>query len=84
MKLSRRSCLLVYSEISFEKNQQSYSIHKSVESIIFYFLPLLLQIYCYSRIARRLFHVDETLRTSVHMGGKLSLQRTQVSFLKRF
>ncbi len=74
----RRSCLLIYSEESFLKNQHVYIIHKTMESIIFYFLPLLLQIYCYSRIARRLFNVDETLQTSFRTVGKLSIQRTQV------
>jgi hypothetical protein len=72
-----RSCHLVYSQESSEKNRHGYIIHKSLESTIFYFLPLLLQIYCYTRIARRLFHVDETLRTSFHTVGKLTVQRIQ-------
>jgi thyrotropin-releasing hormone receptor len=77
---SRRSCQLIYSEESPQKNQQGYVIHKTMESIIFYFLPLLLQIYCYSRIARRLFYVDETLQTSFRIIGRLSSQRTQVDY----
>jgi thyrotropin-releasing hormone receptor len=75
---SRRSCSLEYLGENPVKNQYGYIIHKSIESMIFYFLPLLLQIYCYARIARRLYHVDETLRTSFHTIGKLTLQRTQV------
>ena len=78
---SRHSCRLAYSEESFEKNQQNYIIHKSIESIVFYFLPLILQIYAYSRIARRLFNVDETLQTSFHTMGRLSVQRSQVDFI---
>jgi len=78
--ISRRSCLLKYSEENSIKNQQGYIIHKSLESIIFYFLPLLLQIYCYIRIARRLFNVDETLQPSFRTIGKLTFQRTQVYF----
>ncbi|CAF0846650.1 unnamed protein product [Adineta steineri] len=74
---SRRSCLLVYSEESFLNNQRIYIIHKLIESILFYFLPLLLQIYCYTRIARQLFYVDETLQTSFHAVAKSSSQRTQ-------
>lgn len=75
---SRRLCQLIYTLESLEKNRQRYVIHKIIESILFYFLPLLLQIYCYSRISQRLFHVDESLQTSFHTVGKLSIQRTKV------
>ncbi|CAF0731839.1 unnamed protein product [Didymodactylos carnosus] len=44
-----------------------YIIYKSIESCIFYFIPLLLQLYCYTKIARRLFNVDE------HLQGNFSL-----------
>jgi hypothetical protein len=56
-------------------------IHKLLESVIFYFLPLLLQIYCYTRISHRLFYVDETLQTSFHTVGKLTFQRTTQVYL---
>ncbi|CAF1608705.1 unnamed protein product [Rotaria sp. Silwood1] len=72
----RRSCGLQYSK-EFFLNQRSYIIHKSFESIIFYFLPLLLQFYCYVRIARQLFNVDETLQTSYYTIGKATIHRTQ-------
>ncbi|CAF1233410.1 unnamed protein product [Rotaria sordida] len=74
--LSRRLCILEYSKEIFE-NQRAYIIHKSFESIIFYFIPLLLQIYCYIRIARRLFYVDERLQTSYYTIGKYTNHRTK-------
>jgi len=61
---SRRSCLLIYSKDDIRSNQIRYLIHKSMEYLIFYFLPLILQMYSYIRIAKRLFYVDETLQTS--------------------
>jgi hypothetical protein len=75
---SRRSCFLQYSEESFLKNRHGYIIHKSFESIIFYFLPLLLQMYCYIRIARQLFTVDETLQSSFCTAVRPTVQRTKV------
>jgi hypothetical protein len=79
--LSRRSCVLQYSDQSFLRNHHGYIIHKSIESIIFYFLPLLLQIYCYTRIARQLFNIDETLQTSYRTTEKSTPQRTQVCLI---
>ncbi|UJR16559.1 hypothetical protein I4U23_003460 [Adineta vaga] len=74
---SRRACTLQYSTNNTIDNQRSYIIHKSLESIIFYFLPLLLQIYCYTRIARQLFHVDDALQASFRTAVKSSVQRAQ-------
>ncbi|CAF2785878.1 unnamed protein product [Rotaria sp. Silwood2] len=73
---SSRLCGLQYSKEDF-LNQRGYIIHKSFESIIFYFVPLVLQIYCYIRIARQLFNVDETLQTSYCTIGKSTTHRTQ-------
>lgn len=62
---NRRLCLLEYvSDADENKNFQRYLIHKSLESIAFYFLPLFLQVFCYARIARQLFHVDQSLQSS--------------------
>ena len=58
-----RHCFLVYSKDSIE-HQRRYIIHKSIESTIFYFIPLLLQIYCYIRISIELCRVDQTLTNS--------------------
>ena len=76
----RRACVLQYSEENSFKNRRGYIIHKAFESIIFYFLPLLLQIYCYGRIARQLFNVDETLQSSFRTVGKSTIHRMQVFF----
>ncbi|CAF3885570.1 unnamed protein product [Rotaria magnacalcarata] len=57
---SRCSCLLQYSRTNQSENQMKYIIHKSTESTIFYFIPLLLQLFCYIRIARQLSIVDYT------------------------
>jgi hypothetical protein len=75
---SRRSCLLQYSKRSFEENQRGYIIHKSIESTIFYFIPLFIQLYCYIRIAYQLFHVDQALHTSYLLTNRSNNQRTQV------
>ncbi|CAF3312745.1 unnamed protein product, partial [Rotaria sp. Silwood2] len=40
---SRRSCLLQYSKDNILQNQIKFIIYKSIESTIFYFIPLLLQ-----------------------------------------
>lgn len=73
-----RRCLLQYSNISREENRRYYIIHKSIESTIFYFIPLLIQLYSYIRIANQLSHVDETLHTSFTLIKKTNNQRTQV------
>ena len=70
---TRRSCLLHYSSSSVRDHRRAYIIHKSLESTIFYFLPLLLQIYCYTRIARKLYRIDETLSMSMSLPLPLSL-----------
>jgi hypothetical protein len=75
---SRRSCLLQYSKNNFFENQRSYIIHKSIESTIFYFIPLLIQLYSYIKISKKLFHVDHTLENSFNLTKKLNNQRTQV------
>lgn len=75
---SNRVCLLQYSQESYLKHQRGYVIHKSLESIIFYFIPLILQIYCYIRIAQQLFYVDETLQTSFNTLGNTANQRPKV------
>jgi hypothetical protein len=75
---SSSRCLLQYSEESFSKHQQRYIIHKSIETILFYFLPLLLQIYSYTKIGQQLFHVDESLQTSFRTVEKVTFHRTQV------
>ncbi|CAF1013495.1 unnamed protein product [Adineta steineri] len=74
---SHRSCSLEYSQKNLHLNQRGYIIHKSIESTIFYFIPLLLQIYCYTRIATQLFHVDDTLQTSFNLNQLRNNQRTQ-------
>lgn len=76
---ARRHCQLIYALEDMKQSRQRYMIHKMIESIVFYFVPLLLQIYCYTRISQRLFHVDESLQTSFHTVGKLSIQRAKVN-----
>jgi hypothetical protein len=76
---TRRSCCLQYS-LDPSDHQRGYIIHKSIESTIFYFIPLLLQIYCYTRISKQLFHVDHTLQTSFSLNKKPNIHRTQVRF----
>jgi len=76
---SRRSCLLQYSN-DYSQHQRIYIIYKSIESTIFYFIPLLIQIYSYIRIARQLFHIDQTLYNSIKLTKRSNNQRTQVSF----
>lgn len=74
----RGHCQLIYTLENVRNNQKRLMIHKIIESIVFYFVPLFLQIYCYTRISQRLFHVDESLQTSFHSPGKLSIQRAKV------
>ncbi|CAF3299286.1 unnamed protein product [Rotaria socialis] len=74
---SRCSCLLQYSRKNQSENQMKYIIHKSIESTIFYFIPLLLQLFCYIRIARQLSNVDHTLQNSFNLIKKHNSQRTQ-------
>ncbi|CAF3291526.1 unnamed protein product [Rotaria socialis] len=74
---SRRSCRLQYNAENISKDKHTYIIHKSFESIVFYFFPLLLQIYCYIRIARQLFNIDETLQTSYCAISKSTNHRTK-------
>jgi neuromedin U receptor 1 len=76
---SRRSCLLRYSNRNFEQNQRGYIIHKSIESTIFYFIPLLLQLYSYTRIAMQLSHIDDSLKTSFSSNKKQTIRQTQVN-----
>ncbi|CAF1239769.1 unnamed protein product [Adineta ricciae] len=73
---THRSCSLLYSR-NFLNNQRYYIIHKALESTIFYFIPLFLQLYCYSRIATKLFHVDQTLQSSLPLNTIPNYQRTQ-------
>ncbi|CAF0985817.1 unnamed protein product [Adineta ricciae] len=75
---SRRACVLQYSKMNIMENRRSYIIHKALESVLFYFLPLLLQVFCYARIARQLCHVDDALQASFRTVVKTSTQRTQV------
>jgi hypothetical protein len=77
----RRSCLLQYSEKDPFENLRGYIIHKSIESTIFYFIPLLLQLYCYTRIALQLSRVDDSLKISFQTNKKQNSQRTQVNLL---
>ncbi|CAF4625546.1 unnamed protein product, partial [Rotaria sp. Silwood2] len=74
---SRRSCLLQYSKDNILQNQIKFIIYKSIESTIFYFIPLLLQLYCYIRIATKLSNVDHTLHNSFHLTKKQYIHRTQ-------
>jgi hypothetical protein len=60
----RRSCLLRYSDRSHAEHQRRYIIHKSMETIIFYFVPLVLQIGSYTKIAQQLCSIDESLQVS--------------------
>jgi len=76
-----RRCFLQYSKKSFLENQSGYIIHKSIESTIFYFIPLLIQLYSYVRIATQLFHVDDTLHNSFILINKTNNQRTQIDDL---
>lgn len=78
---SDHSCLLQYSKNNREKHQFSYIIHKSIESTIFYFIPLLLQLYCYIRIATQLSKVDNTLQNSFHLNVHTQNQKIQVRFI---
>lgn len=57
---TRRFCLLEYSE-DFNEHRRIYIIYKSIESTIFYFIPLIIQLYSYIRIALQLFHIDQRL-----------------------
>lgn len=75
-----RCCRLQYSRESLIENQIKFIIHKSIESTIFYFIPLLLQLYCYARIATQLSRVDLTLHTSFRYIKKSQIHRTQVLF----
>lgn len=59
-----RLCLLQYSSTNPETNFHFYLLHKTIESILFYFLPLILQLYCYVRIVRQLSHIDHSLQTT--------------------
>ncbi|UJR29838.1 hypothetical protein I4U23_017381 [Adineta vaga] len=77
---THRLCSLLYSKKDRNENQQIYIIHKSIESTIFYFLPLLLQLYCYCRIATKLFHVDKTLQSSFSLNKLQHFNRTQEDF----
>ncbi|CAF3756996.1 unnamed protein product [Rotaria sp. Silwood1] len=74
---SRRSCLLQYEKENILKNKINYIIHKSIESTIFYFIPLLLQLYCYIRIAKKLSNVDHTLHHSFNLNKKQNIHRKQ-------
>ena len=76
--LLRRSCVLQYSTNDPWANHLAYLIHKSLESFLFYFLPLLLQFFCYWKIARRLSHVDESLQSSFRRFSPPIYRRTQV------
>ena len=76
----RRSCLLQYSSRNSSDNQVKYIIHKSMESTIFYFLPLLLQVFCYVRIARRLSNIDQRLYKSFYVSKENNNQTTKVLF----
>lgn len=67
---SRRVCTLIYSKDDYQLNRTRYILHKSIESLIFYFLPLLLQMYSYIRIAQRLFNVDKALQPSFSLMNK--------------
>ena len=59
--LTKQFCLLEYSKENIKLNKRGYRIHKSIESTIFYFIPLLIQIYAYFTISKKLFYVDKTL-----------------------
>ena len=61
-----RLCLLEYSSKNFQENFRFYLLHKTIESILFYFFPLILQIYSFIRIAKQLSHIDQTLQTTFH------------------
>ncbi|CAF1079246.1 unnamed protein product [Rotaria sordida] len=77
---SRRSCLLQYSTENILLHQIQYIIHKSIESTIFYFIPLLLQLYCYIRIVNQLSNVDHTLHHSFHLTKKHNIQRNDIYY----
>lgn len=63
---TRRVCLLQYSE-DFNEHRRIYIIYKSIESTIFYFIPLIIQLYSYIRIALQLVHIDHRLLTSINL-----------------
>ncbi|CAF1360934.1 unnamed protein product, partial [Didymodactylos carnosus] len=65
---TRSSCALQFTTTnSTSSNCTPYIIYKSLESCFFYFIPLLLQLYCYTKIAKRLFNVDEHLQVSFRL-----------------
>ena len=74
---TRRVCLLEYSE-DLNEHQRIYIIYKSIESTIFYFIPLLIQLYCYIRIASQLFHIDQRLYHSTNLRNKSGIQRDEI------
>ncbi|CAF1414707.1 unnamed protein product [Adineta ricciae] len=76
---THRSCSLLYSQ-NVPDNQRYYIIHKSLESMIFYFIPLFLQLYCYCRIATKLFYVDQTLQSSLPLNQISNYHRTLEDF----
>lgn len=75
---AHRFCSLLYSKTDPLAHQRGYIIHKSLESTIFYFLPLILQLYCYTRIAAQLFKGDQTLHAALPLSQVAQYPRTQV------
>ena len=59
-------CLLQYSK-DFNEHRRIYIIYKSIESTIFYFIPLIIQLYSYIRIALQLFHIDQRLFIPINL-----------------